>query len=334
MKRLSIIFSCLLFSLSVFSQGGNTATGTNALSSNIAGYDNTATGVDALTNNTTGFHNSAHGCGALRDNEVASRNTAIGFQSLNYNDYLGRGYDNENTADGVLGLFDYLGTENTAIGVQQERIINLRGDFNTFIGYYASNQTSNSYRYYTTNIGNGYVYPNSVGTFFTYNYEIRIGNINVGSIGGYVAWSNLSDGRTKKNIRQDVPGLAFINKLHPVTYNFDLDAMDHLLKGGMDVDMRPALSQEEKEARETKEKQLYTGFVAQDVEKAAQSIGYDFSGIDMDEGGVYALRYSEFVMPLVKAVQEFSEQNDALQSQVDKLTELVDRLLKKRASNH
>jgi len=110
-------------------------------------------------------------------------------------------------------------------------------------------------------------------------------------------------------------------------------AIDKLLGRGMDVDIS-ALSQEEKAAREAKEKLLYTGFIAQDVEKAAQSIGYDFSGVDVDEVGIYGLRYSEFVMPLVKTVQEFSEENDVLQDQINNLIELVDHLLKKRASNH
>ena len=35
-------------------------------------------------------------------------------------------------------------------------------------------------------------------------------------------------------------------------------------------------------------------------------MGYDFSGIDkpVEKNGNYALRYSEFVVPLVKALQE------------------------------
>ena len=37
-------------------------------------------------------------------------------------------------------------------------------------------------------------------------------------------------GRIKKNIRAEVPGLAFINLLQPVTYNLDLDAYDEIRK--------------------------------------------------------------------------------------------------------
>ncbi len=49
-----------------------------------------------------------------------------------------------------------------------------------------------------------------------------------------------------------------------------------------------------------------TGFLAQEVEAAAKKINYDFSGVDVPkvDGGLYSLRYAEFVVPLVKAVQE------------------------------
>ena len=53
----------------------------------------------------------------------------------------------------------------------------------------------------------------------------RIGDASITSIGGYTTWSNLSDGRFKKNIQENVVGLDFILKLRPVTYNLDMDAI-------------------------------------------------------------------------------------------------------------
>ena len=172
------------------------------------------------------------------------------------------------------------------------------------------------------------------------------------SIGGFAPWSNISDERVKKNIKQNVPGLEFIKRLQPVTYNMDLDEADRMIKALMPqpkeiegdslMPLRasapePIETEAMKESRAASQKRLHTGFVAQDVEKAAQSIGYEFSGIDVDDSGIYALRYSEFVVPLVKAVQELSEQNDAkdaaiaeLRDQVNELTELVNRLLEKK----
>jgi hypothetical protein len=70
---------------------------------------------------------------------------------------------------------------------------------------------------------------------------------------------------------------------------------------------------------------VYTGFVAQDVEKAAKELGYDFSGVDAarNEKDLYGLRYAEFVVPLVKAVQELSKENDELVRRIEKLESIL-----------
>jgi hypothetical protein len=144
-----------------------------------------------------------------------------------------------------------------------------------------------------------------------------------------------SDGRVKKNIQENVPGLAFINKLKPITYNLDLDAADRIIQSfeKRDKDGKIiAASQSDISARNAKPQIVYTGFVAQDVEKAAGELNYNFSGVDAakNEKDLYGLRYAEFVVPLVKAVQELSkiseglrEKNDSLQQQINELTTLV-----------
>jgi hypothetical protein len=275
----------------------NVSFGYGALASNTTGSSNTANGYNALYSNTTGNYNTANGRGALSYNTTGIGNTANGYWALYYNTT-----GNANTANGYSALYS-----------------NTTGNYNTAIGYYANVNTSNLSN--ATAIG----YNASA----TSSNQVRIGNSSVISIGGYAAWTNLSDGRTNKNIRTDVPGLAFINRLQPVTYNLDLDAIDGLLKidktKKIDGDeSEETLSQEleiNKKAREAKEKQVQTGFIAQDVEEIAKSIGYDFSGVDVDETGIYGLRYAEFVVPLVKAVQELSEQNERLQAQINELQE-------------
>ena len=58
-----------------------------------------------------------------------------------------------------------------------------------------------------------------------------VGNANVNSIGGQVGWTTLSDGRFKKNIRNDeVKGLDFIIGLQPVTYNYDVRAKENRME--------------------------------------------------------------------------------------------------------
>ena len=197
----------------------------------------------------------------------------------------------------------------------------MSGGNNTAVGYWSGVTASNLSN--TTAIG-------SEATVTASN-QVRIGNYTVSSTGGVVSWSTASDGRMKKNIRSNVPGLAFINSLQPVTYNLDLDAVDGLIKREKpDIESLPKeVIEMQRKAREAKEKQVQTGFVAQDVEKSAKAVGYDFSGVDVDEMGIYSLRYAEFVVPLVKAVQELSEQNDKLQEQVNELLKRIEKLEQK-----
>ncbi len=77
-----------------------------------------------------------------------------------------------------------------------------------------------------------------------------------------------------------------------------------------------------------KEKTLYSGFVAQEVEQAASDAGYDFSGVDKPKNptGFYGLRYAEFVVPLVKAVQEQQEQIELLKHQNELLLKRLEAL--------
>ncbi|TMI79425.1 MAG: SlyX family protein [Bacteroidetes bacterium] len=74
-------------------------------------------------------------------------------------------------------------------------------------------------------------------------------------------------------------------------------------------------------ALKEKEQIRLTGFVAQEVEKSAKELGFNFSGIDApkNQNDVYGLRYSEFVVPLVKAVQEQQAIIEKQQQQIDDL---------------
>jgi hypothetical protein len=308
----------------------NTAFGNWALIENTEGHYNTATGQDALHNNLTGSYNTANGCAALAANTEGNANTAFGSSALTTNTK-----GSSNTASGTWALgYNTEGSFNTAIG-SWALAANTTGTHNTAIGCEANVSVGNLYN--ATAIGYGAIVDAS--------NKVVIGNTSVSTIGGQVSWTAFSDGRAKKNIRAEVPGLAFIKLLQPVTYNLDLDAIDELLKSddpkinAQRDSLRRALSPEEKairtKARADKEQQVYSGFVAQDVKKVAQSIGYDFSGVDAHENskGSYGLRYAEFVVPLVKAVQELSEQNDtkdiaiaAMQKQMNEQSKAIEEL--------
>jgi trimeric autotransporter adhesin len=321
----------------------NTASGSGALSSNKTGSYNTASGYAALAVNSTGTFNSAFGVNSLLKNGSGYNNTAFGAYALNANT-TGR----YNTACGTQALqLNTTGSNNTASG-SFALYSNSTGFNNTAVGNYALRNNTTGAR--NTAIGDsaGAVYSYNYSTFVGYktttsvsgltnvtvigygasamaSNQVRIGNTSVTSIGGKVSWSTLSDGRFKKNIQEDVPGLAFITKLRPVTYTLDIAALEKA--SGITEQSAP----EEVTAKAAAAKEKHTGFVAQEVEKAATELNYNFGGVDKpkNDKDFYGLRYAEFVVPLVKAVQELDEKSqrvDALEKEVAELKAMVTRL--------
>jgi len=320
----------------------NTAAGSNALHFNTTGHDNAATGFYALYNNTTGFLNVANGVYALTSNTTGYENTANGYGSLSSNT---TGF--YNTANGAYSLnANTTGIENDAFGYSTLKL-NTTGLNNVAVGYYAldSNTTGNG----NVAIGTGALLYNSVGSYnvgigcnaaqtngytnnnITIGYQpmatygtsntVFMGNSSTSFMVAQVGWSQFSDGRVKDNIKQDVPGLAFINKLKPVTYNFNLHRESEMLnKGKKD-------NSNWKEKYDL-EKRKMTGFIAQDVEAAANALNYDFSGVQKPKSPdqLYALNYSEFVVPLVKAVQELSADNEKLKADNNNLEKRIETL--------
>ena len=73
---------------------------------------------------------------------------------------------------------------------------------------------------------------------------------------------------------------------------------------------------------------VHSGFVAQEVEQAALESGFDFSGVDKPAtaDGLYGLRYEDFVVPLIKAVQEQQRQIETLQKGNVDLNKRIDHL--------
>ncbi len=151
----------------------NTASGYQALASEIGGGDNTATGYQALFSDTYTSRNTATGYQALYANK-GSYNTANGYKALYNNTYA-----NYNTATGVEALSgNTTGTNNTSNGYQA-LLVNTYGSANTAIGYealrssngnnntasgdeaLALNTTGNS----NSGFGVGALYQNTTGSY-------------------------------------------------------------------------------------------------------------------------------------------------------------------------
>jgi hypothetical protein len=336
----------------------NTASGVDALNNNTEGHYNVAIGFGAMASNTTGYSNTAVGYKALNDNNsnLAYENTAVGMQALysntggNRNTAVGHfalssntnGYWNtaighevlisnvngaNNTGIGSNALSgNTTGTQNVAVGLSTGSIGN--DNFNcTFIGYDAEQSGSSGDYYNSTALG--------AEARITASNQVRIGNSSITSIGGFANWTDVSDGRFKQNLQEDVPGLSFLLKLRPLTYTLDASHLAaHLQEGRIEdfekengnAPQRPsALALQ---SRQAKSRVRQTGFVAQEVEQAAQSIGFDFSGVDKPENeeGLYGLRYAEFVPPLVKAVQEQQAEIEALKTENERLKNVETQL--------
>jgi hypothetical protein len=147
----------------------------------------------------------------------------------------------------------------------------------------------------------------------------RIGNVNTVSIGGQVGWTNFSDGRFKRQVREDVAGLDFISRLRPVTYQWDVHALSDFIPGTADS--------ADWDSKYDIEQIRFSGFIAQEVEEAARLTGYEFSGVDkpQNEFTPYGLRYGEFVVPIVKAVQEQQALIEQQQAELDRQQALITR---------
>ncbi len=298
----------------------NTAVGNSALWSNVSGSQNTAVGDEALAGNLDGSNNVAVGtralwCGNNDPGFVAwghgSNNTSTGWESMRVltsgNGNCAYGYHAmlfTTTGSNNVGLGNgALGTNTTGSGNvalgANSLIGNTSGNYNTAIGYGASVSVEN-----LTNaiaIGNGATSNRSNSTV--------IGNNSITSIGGTVGWTTLTEDASKKNITQNVPGLSFINSLQPVTYTLSSSPT------------------------------VYSGFVNQNVQKAATDASFNFSGIDQTNNVVYGLRYSEFVAPMVQSIRELSTQNKekdqmiaSMQSSLDSLRMQVEAIKKTLAS--
>lgn len=320
----------------------NTGVGSKALFSNISGYSNTALGFNALKSLTSSHKNTAIGANAMGEaTSPGSFNTAIGSKALYVNSA------NFNVAVGGQALMvNSSGDQNVAVGHQsawnnttgrgnsafgyQALAANETGDYNVAIGSSSmahshtgdKNSALGIASYWTFGLPDDFNNSTAVGYFthITGSNMIRLGHSDITSIGGYANWTNVSDGRFKVDVKEQVPGLAFISKLRPVTYHLDMDAIASFYN---DPD-----SLRSPESEKLKAAELQIGFIAQEVEAAAKELNFDFHGVEVpqNEQSHYGLRYAEFVPSLVKAVQELEARLNEKDRQLELLITEINHL--------
>ena len=266
----------------------------NALST---GTHNIGIGINPGGNINSGAQNIAIGSYALDTNTTADGNTAIGVNALTGSTF---GAQNVCIGNGA-GSGITTGVTNTAVGKDSMTTL-VTGVDNVCIGFEVDTAYTNS----EDNI--------KIGNKFTGN----VGNsvVSIGNNSGYIwcayltsdTWAQVSDRRLKKNIKDDDLGLAFINELKPVTFNW---------KSNEEIDPEFLASKRHKGEKKDTETTRH-GFIAQDVKAAMDKIGNTtFHGWWEDTGDGQGVGQADFIMPLVKAVQELSAEVEALKSKLE-----------------
>jgi trimeric autotransporter adhesin len=281
---------------------------------------------------TTGVSNTICGEAALITEDAGDKNTAIGAEALK----VQTGGIDGNVAVGYYAGFALTsGSYNTIIGTEAMSLNAITGEQNVAVGYRAGKNI-------TTGAGNVLIgkYAGADTTLLTtgnqnivigpfartssasVSNEIVIGYNVPGSGEGYAVigngngkisvdfeanatWSYSSDERLKKDIVADDLGLSFINRLETVKYKW---------KPSNEID--ESLPQyAEENTRKTNV--VMHGMVAQTVKAALDAENVDtFAGWSTDLDGTQMVSREMFVTPLIKAVQELSAKNDALEARL------------------
>mgnify|MGYP003133812776 CR=1 FL=1 len=317
----------------------STAVGYSALGNLTSGHGNVAVGHQALLEHTTGGYNTAVGYQAMADTgandcPTSTHNTAVGYECL------GGQWDtndcNYNTGVGAYVMDAVMnGAEaNTAMGYAAGSALT-SGDGNTLFGYHAGSGIQGG----GTNVMIGYQAGVDSVTTTSGSNNVLVGT-NVRASGATVsnaicighdifaagndftfgkasntvsndfdtdnAWTQSSDVRKKRNIKDAKLGLDFINDLRPVTYqwkpNYDFpeDFPEYSKENNMNLDA------------------VMHGMIAQEVKEAIDKSGVErFGGWKEDENGCQRLSKEMFVFPLIKAVQELTAKVEELESKLN-----------------
>ena len=281
----------------------NTALGVDTLKSSTGG-GNTAVGYHALLSNTTGGSSTAVGAYALENNTVGG-NTAVGAQALNQN-ITGTG----NTAVGYYALQSNTSSNNTAVGYCALNQ-NTTGYSNLALGHNAL-RNNTAYSYCT---GLGY------NAQVTGDRQVQLGGAS-DTVYAQKAVVTRSDERDKIDITDSDLGLNFILKLKPRRYKMNpREAYFQTIENTEMTSENIATNDYTAPNDGSKaRKRPHYGLVAQEVKQAMNELDIDFAGyLDSKvDGGedVLSLGYTEFIAPMIKAIQQQQEMIETLKKEI------------------
>ena len=296
----------------------NVAIGNNAMGTGVANQNQTGTvaiGYDALKvlNSSTaqgtvaiGYkagmsHTSGAGCvyvgNAAGDHCTdGNRNVAIGEASLSGN------ADDDNVAVGYGALGVCLGADNVGVGTNAGNTISTGGE-NTLIGYNTDVSATGS--------TNQIVIGNNVSG--TADNAVHIGNDTSHircDFNSDQTWDASSDRRQKKDIKESELGLDFINDLKPCKYKYKSPSEFPQEWDAHNPDDKKPMGGSDK---------YYYGFIAQEVKESIDKHNVpDYGAWNVQDDGRQRVSREQFVVSLVKAVQELSAKVEELEEKLSK----------------
>ena len=271
------------------SGGGNVGIGEQACggsSAGMTGIFNVAIGTKPLDSVTTGRSNIALGREVLEKVTTGSYNIGLGENCLKdtttgeYNIALGEGSQRYAS-----------GSNNISMGYRTAH--NISGSNNVLIGPSILTSSSDS----LSGNNNTLIGKSASPSSSSVNNEMTLGNSSLNTLRcNQTSITSLSDGRDKINIAELGEGLDFVSRLKPV--KFEWKTRDGNSKDGT----------------------YEAGFIAQDLQQLQKDTDTDYLKLVMDNNpDRLEASYGKLIPVLVRAVQELSAKNTALEVRIAEL---------------
>lgn len=274
------------YAISIGRNSNTTYTGNIAL-----GYLANASGA----NKTIAIGQTATASGDTGSITIGESSSVTGSRAIS----IGQGSNAKGQQSVSLGALTVAGTGDYNTNIGGRAGLNFNGTQNTFLGWFAGNQSA-SYNGVTC-IGQG--------STVTGSNQVQLGAVGTTTY-AYGAVQDRSDIRDKAEVENTQLGLDFISKLRPVEFKWDLR------ESYRDVDEKTGEITYATKDGSRKRNRKHQGFIAQEVKAIIEETGIDFGGFqDHSIGGgddVMSLGYEEFIAPLVKAVQELKAEIEVL----------------------
>ena len=195
------------------------------------------------------------------------------------------------------------GKWNTLIGTSTGQFI-VGGNSNVFIGNNTGVIAANSGSQNRIAIGAGITHQlgNNIAVIGNVTVTDVYMSYDAGATVHAASVNTSSDLRLKSFIQPVQLGLQFINKLYPVSY-YKMSKGEYLENGSTDSP------------------NVYEfGLIAQDVKKILNDFGADNDLlVTEDIDGYHGMDYTQLLMPLIKSVQELSDEIDRLKKEIEEL---------------